>query len=58
MKKQAPRLTLHRETLRRLDEPTLKHLVLGRLQRGATTETSESLCGPTFVETCDSVKGC
>jgi hypothetical protein len=52
MKKQAPRLTLHRETLLRLDEHTLKHLVLGRLQSGTTIETSESLCGPTYWGTC------
>lgn len=52
MKKQSPRLTLHRETLLRLDESTLKHLVLGRLQSGTTLATSESLCGPTYSENC------
>jgi hypothetical protein len=58
MKKQAISLTLHRETLRRLDEPTLKRLARGGLRSGTTIETSESLCGPTFVETCDSVRVC
>jgi hypothetical protein len=58
MKKQMLSLTLHRETLLRLDEPALKHRALGGLQSGTTIETSESLCGPTFVETCDSVRVC
>jgi hypothetical protein len=57
MKKQSLHLTLHRETLLRLDESTLKHLVLGRLQSGTTLATSESLCGPSFAE-CDSVRVC
>ena len=57
MKKQATRLTLHRETLLRLDEPTLQHRVLGGLQTGTTIETSESLCGPSFAG-CDSVRVC
>jgi hypothetical protein len=52
MKKQSPRLTLHRETLLRLDESTLKHLVLGRLQSGTTLGNSDSLCGPTYSENC------
>jgi len=52
MKKQVSRLTLHRETLLRLDESTLKRLVLGRLLSGTTLGTSESLCGPTYSENC------
>lgn len=58
MKKQTISLTLHRETLLRLDEPTLKHRALGGLQGGTTIETSESLCGPSFAETCDSARVC
>jgi hypothetical protein len=52
MKKQEIRLTLHRETLLRLDDPTLKHLVLGRRESSVTLDTSNSLCGPTYSETC------
>jgi len=58
MKKQALRLTLHRETLLRLDETNLKNLVQGGLRSGTTIETSNSLCGPSFVEACDSVRIC
>ena len=50
MKKSTRRLTLHRETLQRLDERPLRKLVLGGIA-GTTIETSESLCGPSFVET-------
>ena len=52
MKKQALRLTLHRETLLRLDEPTLKKFGLGRRESSVTLDTSNSLCGPTYSETC------
>jgi hypothetical protein len=57
MKKQTRRLTLHRETLLRLDDAPLRALAGG----GAVTivpETQEPacyspLCGPTFWKTCE-----
>jgi len=57
MKKHPRRLTLSRETLRRLDEPKLRTLVRGGNTRlaGDTEDVGceSPLCGPTYWETCD-----
>jgi hypothetical protein len=57
MKKQPRRLTLNRETLRRLDETTLRKLEGGGVVV-TTPETQEMacyspLCGPTYWKTCE-----
>jgi hypothetical protein len=57
MKKQARRLTLNRETLRRLDETTLRQVDGdGVVVTGQDTQQPacySPLCGPTYWKTCD-----
>jgi hypothetical protein len=58
MKKQIRRLTLNRETLRRLDETTLHRLAGGGVVAVTVQDTQQPacyspLCGPTFWKTCD-----
>ena len=49
MKKRLSRLILSRETLRRLDEPTLRKL---SAHGGSTIDPESPLCGPTYWESC------
>jgi hypothetical protein len=56
MKKQTRRLTLHRETLLRLDETRLRHLAGGGVATVQDTQEPacySPFCGPTFWKTCD-----
>ncbi len=56
MKKHARRLTLNRETLRRLDETTLRKLEGGVVAIARDTEEPacySPFCGPTYWKTCE-----
>jgi hypothetical protein len=58
MKKQTSRLTLNRETLRRLDETTLHRLAGGGVIVQTVADTQQPacyspLCVPTFWKTCE-----
>jgi hypothetical protein len=58
MKKQARRLTLNRETLRRLDETTLRQVngdgvVVVTVQDTQQPACYSPLCVPTYWKTCD-----
>jgi hypothetical protein len=56
MKKRPTRLTLHRETLRRLDERTLRQTPAGLVPVAQDTQEPDCfspLCGPTYWKTCE-----
>jgi hypothetical protein len=58
MKKPARRLTLNRETLRRLDETSLRHLAGGGVVVVTVQDTQQPacyspLCVPTYWKTCE-----
>jgi hypothetical protein len=55
MRKRTHRLTLHRETLLRLDDAPLRRVAAGTAESLRETEESACIsprCGPSFWETC------
>jgi hypothetical protein len=55
MRKRTRRLTLHRETLLRLDETSLRRLPAGgaRIVQDTEPDCASPLCGPTYWESCE-----